>query len=293
VLFCFPGGGMSRAYFDLAAPGYSFAEWAAARGYVVVLVDHPAVGESDVPEDGWSLTPDTIAAVEAVLVERVLAQLRAGELSPLPAIDPTLVVGVAHSAGGGLLIRQQADHAPYDAIAPLGWAGRGLPEYLTDEEKTLADKPDLTMDDLVAFAKARGDDPLPMLRRGSSPMLVHSEMPPDVHRALVAARTRLLVVAGHSSIIPGVTRLASVRVSVPVFLGVGDHDIARDAHRIPAEFPSSPDVTLYVLADAGHNHNVEPTRELLWERLDAWLHGLLMIKDSTSDYSGSIVIATT
>ena len=61
VLFCFPGGGMSRRYFDLAAPGYSFAEYACERGFTVITVDHPGVGDSDAPDDGWTLTPEVVA----------------------------------------------------------------------------------------------------------------------------------------------------------------------------------------------------------------------------------------
>ena len=66
VLFCFPGGGMSRRYFDLTAPGYSFAEYASERGFVVILADHPGVGDSDAPDDGWTLTPETVALADCL-----------------------------------------------------------------------------------------------------------------------------------------------------------------------------------------------------------------------------------
>jgi hypothetical protein len=136
VLFCFPGGGMSRRYFDLTAAGYSFAEYASARGFVMVLV-----------------------------------------------------------AGS---------------------------------------------------------------------------MPADVHQALVNARSRLLAVVGYASMVPGSAGQAAARIDVPVFAGVGEHDIAVDHHAIPAEFPASRDVTLFVLQGAGHNQNVEAGRELLWARMTDW-----------------------
>jgi hypothetical protein len=30
-------------------------------------------------------------------------------------------------------------------------------------------------------------------------------------------------------------------------------------------------VTLYVLPESGHNHNVAPTRQLLWDRVASWI----------------------
>jgi hypothetical protein len=57
---------------------------------------------------------------------------------------------------------------------------------------------------------------------------------------------------------------------VPVFLGVGTGDITGDPFAIPASFPGSRDVTLFVLDGSGHNHNAAPTRERLWDRLASW-----------------------
>jgi pimeloyl-ACP methyl ester carboxylesterase len=273
VMFCFPGGGMSRRYFDLAAEGYSFAEWFAARGYVLVLVDHPGVGDSDIPQDGWSLDPSTIAVIEDEIVRRVLRTLRAGDVAGLPKLHPARVVGIGHSMGAGLVIRQQAEHSSFDAVALLGWSSAGLPEHLNEDELAHSER-ELSVDELVAFARGRSDEPLPLLPRGSSELLMKSAVPPHAHAALVEARSRLLLIAGHSSMIPGVVRSACARIEVPVFIGVGDADIAREPRSLPAQFPRSSGVTLYVLPDAGHNHNVEPTRALLWEQLDNWLREL-------------------
>jgi len=57
---------------------------------------------------------------------------------------------------------------------------------------------------------------------------------------------------------------------VPIFLGVGEFDITGRASAIPGQFPGARDITLYVLAASGHNHNVAPTRHLLWDRLARW-----------------------
>jgi alpha-beta hydrolase superfamily lysophospholipase len=274
VLFCFPGGGMTRRYFDLPAPGYSFAEYACDRGYVTVLADHPGVGDSDTPSDGWALTPELVALVNAAAVDRMLAVLAEGGVPGLPPLRPAVVAAVAHSAGAHVLIHQQAVHPRFDGIALLGWCARGLPQFLNEDERALSGQPGPLAPRLVAGARRRHDTPLPVLGRGSSRLLVASEMPPGVRQALSGARAPLLAVVGYASMIPGSARDVCVRIKVPVFIGVGEHDIALDHHAIPAEFPASGDVTLFVLAGAGHNHNVEPGREQLWARILRWADGL-------------------
>ena len=47
--------------------------------------------------------------------------------------------------------------------------------------------------------------------------------------------------------IPGTARRAAAALDVPVFLGVGEHDLATDHPLIPNEFPAADDITLYVL----------------------------------------------
>jgi alpha-beta hydrolase superfamily lysophospholipase len=261
---------MSRRYFDLAAPGYSFAEYACERGFVVVLADHPGVGGSDVPDDAWTLSPETVARVNAAAVERVLGLLASGGVAGLPPLRPQAVVAVGHSAGAHVLIHQQAARPQFDGIAVLGWSGRGLPEYLDDDARALASRPGPLTPALIEGAKRKHAEPLTVLPRGTSRLLIAATLPADAHQALAAARAPLLAVVGFASMVPGSARHAAVRIDVPVFIGVGQRDIAVDHHAIPAEFPASGDVTVFVLANAGHNHNVEPARERLWARLIGW-----------------------
>ena len=270
VLFCFPGGGISRHYFDLAVPGYSFAEYACERGFVTVLVDHPGTGDSDVPDDGWSLTPEAIARVDAAAVDRVLAALENGEVTGVPPLRPAAVIGIGHSMGGLLLIYQQAGYPRFDGLAVLGWCARGLPEYLDESERELSSLDDSFEDRLVEGAKRLFGEPLPTQESGTEGLLIKNPIPGEVRRALAEARSRLLAVAGYASLIPRSAARESARIEVPVFLGVGEHDIAAGHHAIPAEFPTSRDVTLFVLAGAGHNHNVEAGREELWARIADW-----------------------
>src|ERR1700749_170335 len=78
MVVCLPGGGMSRRYFDLPVPGYSMAAYLAQRGILVVTLDHPGIGESDVPDDAWALTPEMVADVDAEAVRQIQRQLASG-----------------------------------------------------------------------------------------------------------------------------------------------------------------------------------------------------------------------
>jgi pimeloyl-ACP methyl ester carboxylesterase len=74
--------------------------------------------------------------------------------------------------------------------------------------------------------------------------------------------------------IPGSVDAEMAAIDVPVFLALGEHDIAGDPHTIPACFTACRDFTLFVLPGTGHNHNVAPDRELLWERFVRWVRQL-------------------
>jgi alpha-beta hydrolase superfamily lysophospholipase len=79
---CLPGGGMSRRYFDLQVPeaagNYSMARHLARAGFAVANIDHPGVGESDRPHDGYALMPRTIADVDAFAIAQIRARLTNG-----------------------------------------------------------------------------------------------------------------------------------------------------------------------------------------------------------------------
>jgi pimeloyl-ACP methyl ester carboxylesterase len=266
---------MSRRYFDLRVPpehgNFSMARHLAAHGWLVVTVDHLGVGESSRPYDGFALTPRVVADVNAFVIDRVLARLRAGELAEgLGPVRSPVSIGVGHSAGASLTVFQQARHRTHVALALLGFSGRGLRSHLTEPELALADDPAALHRDAASLAAARFGSPLPMQRRGSSDFLVGAPMPEPVHEALVACRTNMLALVGLCSMVPGNAAPELASIDVPVFLAVGSRDIAGASHEIPAQLPSSPDITLFVLDDAGHNHNVAPTREALWQRLSSW-----------------------
>jgi pimeloyl-ACP methyl ester carboxylesterase len=276
IAICLPGGGMSRRYFDLqVAPdlgNYSMALHLAARGLVVVTLDHLGVGEGSRPSDPYTLTPQVLADVNAFAVDQVQARLRRGELtSSLPALPDLWSVGVGHSMGSLLSVYQQARHRSHAALVLLGFWARGLPSHLEERELRFAGDPHGLAEALEDLVRQRFGEALPIPRRGSSDLLVGHAMPRPVHDALVASRTHQLGMAGLSSMIPGSCMPELEKIDVPVLVGVGDADITGPPDEIREDFPPETALSLYVLDDSGHNHNVAPTREQLWDEIVRWV----------------------
>jgi pimeloyl-ACP methyl ester carboxylesterase len=276
---CFPGGGMTKAYWDLAVPRdlgeYSMARWMAERGDAVLIVDHLGTGESSRPDDGWLLTPGVVAAVNATVVQRVRERLRSplGALPLVTADTPT--VGVGHSAGASLVVHQQAVAHSFTYLALLGFGGGGsMDDHLEQRVLAYAGHQDELHLHLVELAQARYAEARPAMRRGTSQLLVGHPMDPGVHEALVAARTELLALVGMAAMVEGNAARELAALDVPVMVAVGEHDITGPVHHMAQQLPKVPDLTLLVLPGAGHNHSVAPSRTVLWQRLRTWAHSL-------------------
>jgi hypothetical protein len=218
------------------------------------------------------LTPEVVAAVDAHACDAIAAGLRSGTLvTGLPALERAPLTGLGHSAGAYLAVVQQARFHTFDSLVLLGFCGRGLDSHLTDEERRYAGDPDglrLAISDLV---KARFGKPLPGGGTATSKFLIRGEVPKPALAAIGAASSPLLALVGLTTMVPGSAAAELAAVDVPVFLGVGDMDITGDPHAIPSELPNSQDITLFVLRGSGHNHNVESTRAVLWDRIARWV----------------------
>ena len=283
ALFCFPGGGLHRGYFDLAAAGRSFARALVERGCAVVTIDSLGWGESGRPRDGFALVPEVIAAANARAVEALGAEL--DERWPgLPRI------GVGHSLGALLVIVQQAEHESFDGLVLLGVGTRGLRQVLSDEELGYADRPEAARAALVELAKKRSPEAwfeLPALARAGA--IFGGGADPAALAAMRQVGCEVVTVPALFSMLPGCSAPWAARVRVPIFLGIGERDITGPPHEVPASFPASPDVTLYVQPGAGHSHFAFATCEQLFARLAAWTHE--RGRSSRSRRSGSVGLA--
>lgn len=277
VVYCLAGGGCGTAYFDLQVeghPGYSMAEHLAARGVVVVALDHLGIGISDPVEDLFAVTPTLLAACHHRAVGEVLRRLRSGELaSGISPVERPFAVGLGHSMGGMLAAVQQAGHRSFDALVLLGTGGTGLPEVLTEEERAVAG-PDLASieDEIVRLARVRFAPGSTVERR--KPHLggfFTDDVPAAVREAFALHAVPLLPVGGLTSMIPFSAHTERAAVNVPTFLGFGDHDLLDDYLGNLGQYRSLTDAALFVLPGSGHCHNQAAGRQRLWDRIAAWI----------------------
>lgn len=284
VFYCFPGGSLNRRYFDLdpgGPNGLSFAEAMAAKGHVCVMVDHPGIGESDRPADGFALDPHTVARLDRSVVEQVLGKLAAG-LAGVPVVKAAHPVAVGHSMGGMLTGLMQAHHAPFEAVAILGSHPFGAPDILMEPLRHLADDPEATRTSLASTLRAIGADPFKDMIRNPGPTTLFEEGDSFGRPAIAAIRTELLTICGMFSMIPGSWKREAASIAVPVFLGFGDDDLCRRPYDVPSCFTASPDVTLVVLKDTGHNHFAFASRSHLFDRIEHWARGAVGISAAPS-----------
>jgi pimeloyl-ACP methyl ester carboxylesterase len=271
VLCCFPGGGMSGRYFEIT--GFDMAAHLADAGMVVVTIDHPAIGASDVPDDPWTLTAEVVSDVDAAGAGWVLEQVRKGSLvDGLPPLSDITPIGVGHSMGAMLVAYQQARHRLYERLVLLGHSGRGLPEVLTPEELSIAGVTDEIRKRIVELTRVRFEsNPLPVGTTAASEFLLGPNVPAATVAAIGETRSALLAVCGLNSMIPGSHDPELASVDVPVMLGVAEFDITGPPHDTPRWLTGSRDVTLYVQPGAFHNANVAASRVALWDRVVSWM----------------------
>jgi pimeloyl-ACP methyl ester carboxylesterase len=279
---CVPGGGISRAYFDLDIPArfgdYSMASYLAERGQIVLTIDPPGVGDSDLPDDGYELAPRVVADVIHHVVTDVVKKMAAGDLEGMPAVSCGTVFGVGHSAGGLLIGCQQGRRKTFGAVALLGYSANGLPSVLSEDEASYRDRPEDLVGVLPGFVRKRFGDPLPMWGNGN-----WSDETPNAHgaqieRATAKASSRLLALVGMSALVPGSIKTELDQIYVPTFAGMGEVDIAGHVSALPGQLPACSDLTLFTLAGSGHLHNIADSRFVLWERLLGWIESIAAVR---------------
>ena len=280
ALICLPGGGMNRRFFDLMpADGddsFSFARQMRARGFIVVLIDHLGIGESDRPADGYMLTPNLIAATNARATEHVLKLLRTGGFEGASALPGLKSIGVGHSMGAMMTVIQQAQYLQHSAIALLGFATRGLPEYVKPEVRELAADHARVREELIPLAREMFQQPYPRITRGPRGDDLYGSASAEAKAvaALKAALDVLLPVPCYMSMLPGNVAPEAASIDVPVFIGVGERDMTGPPGEIPAAFSASPRLSLHVLPEAGHSHFLFPSRAGLFGALAAWAQSI-------------------
>jgi pimeloyl-ACP methyl ester carboxylesterase len=265
VLFCFPGGGVTRGYFDIPGPGsFSFARAMTAQGFVCATFDHAGTGESTVPDNGFALDGAAIAAAGAEAVRYVVRELRLGRVSTSVApMERCVCIGVGHSMGAMIVTLQQNAELLYDAAALLCFTTRGLPEALTDEELEVAAMKARGPGDYARLAEARFGVPFPSI----APARGHSA----AAKGLAAVAGALAATSAIQSMLPGNVAREAASLKTKLFLAAGDRDLTGPPHAIPAAFSGCNDLRLVVVPGAGHHPFVTEGAPRLYACMAEWI----------------------
>lgn len=280
VLVCWPGGSYGKAYWDMHVPDrsdFSFAEYAASRGFVVVSADFLGVGSSTRPDEAHLLTFPAISAVSASFVTSITAALREGTLTGgLAPVTIDSVVGIGHSLGGYLVLAEQALFSSYDAVAALGSTHGVMERSVPGSASAYRAAPEQASELAQAHAHAFFSDEQWATGYGASERTQHHGWlhGPDIPEDVLAADDAEIVdwpcQAYVEALTPGLTASYAQRINAPVFVGFGEHDVPEHPHDDVGLYESSNDVTLIVLPGSYHCHNFSSRRTQFWDRICLW-----------------------
>ncbi|WP_083896133.1 alpha/beta hydrolase [Nocardia jiangxiensis] len=257
VLVCWPGGSYDNRYWDFPADlDYSFADYMTRRGHVVVAADHLGVGRSAKPAAVDSVHLGSMAAAQEIFVRSIRQQHWAQRIP---------VVGVGHSLGGCSVVMTQAESGCYDRIANLGFTHGTKDSVATatsidDERRAAVEQAKAFFADWDAgYALAPREPNHSWLYRPSTPedvvALDDKTVTPWPRQAYVDA------------FIPGYTATFAKRVTSPLLVAFGDHDIPENPYADVEFYQSSNEIEFLLVEDTAHCHNFSVNRHWLWDRI--------------------------
>jgi hypothetical protein len=112
----------------------------------------------------------------------------------------------------------------------------------------------------------------------------HPSIPRDVIAADRAQAVKLFAWAlgpqGNMSVIDPEISDAVRSIDVPLFLAFGETDMSPDPYLEPTAYRRCTDLTLFVLQEAAHCHNLANTRERLFDRLASWVGSVKTVEST-------------
>ncbi len=262
VLFCLPGGGASKDYYNLAEH-LSFAKMMTARGYDVVAMDHPGTGDNPLPTPHPFLTPWQ----SADYISGALSQFMQD-----PMLSGKPIIGIGHSMGGMMTVLTQARHEPFKRLAMIGSSAGGLDWGLDDHEKTFKDDPDRFAANLERLTLNKFKVPFPPSMGGpSGDSITFGGETAELSKALREVSINLYAAGGMMSMTRGSFMREAEAIDVPMFFAFGDHDIGIPPSDAPKDFTGAPSAKVIVLENAGHNSFAFASIHTLCDKLDGWI----------------------
>ena len=283
VIFAVPGGGYSRAYFDMhfeGHSGYSQAEYHTDHSLILIALDPIGVGDSTISHLE-AITLEMLGDSYDCAVREIVQHLEGGTLADgFPAIKDAVKIGIGQSMGGCVTILAQGRKATFDAISPLGYSAihTVLPQR-SEEDRDAG---------IATYTQRRDEDPAKLSIADSSKQIrdyvypFHWEdEPKDILDADMAGGYPLRKSApafGSMTIpncaivmmSPGCVAPEAAAITVPVLIAVGERDVCPTPHAEPSAYPQSRDVSLFITPNMAHMHNFASTRKILWQRIEDW-----------------------
>ena len=257
TLFCLPGGGLAKGYFDLA-PNFSFTDRMCALGYDVITMDHPGIASNPVPDNHAFYTPRDAAGYTAKALKQWNIQ------AP--------IIGIGHSLGGMMIMLMQGAHSPFKALGLFGSSAGGLDWGLSDEEKAYINKPDDFARDLEALSLAKfGRAIIPAGNGPSGESIVFGGETPELTMRLSETACEMNAAGAMMSMMRGSFRKEVEAIDVQIFFAFGDHDIGIPPEDAPKDYINAASTETLILEATGHNHFAFSSIEPLCKKLDAWI----------------------
>jgi alpha-beta hydrolase superfamily lysophospholipase len=308
LCFAKPGAGYSRRYFTEDLPGPagwppggsgSQAGWHAARGWIVVSVDHLGIGDSSRHDGALLRYTPVVAAAQAAETE-VRQKLAAGTLvEGLPPIGHPVVLGIGQSMGGALSIVQQGRYHCYDGLGVLGYSALhtqpdtapGTPPLVLPWAPRDTGLADAVFTNGPALAEVTQEGNARAIR-GATWSFHYDDVDPDVVRSdtegypsrhgnlppwateAIPGTVALWCAA------PGAVLAEAAAVRCPVLVAFGERDVLPDPRGEPRAYQSTDSVDLFECPRMAHMHNFAGTRELFWRRIETWAAWVRAVREA-------------
>lgn len=262
--------------------GYSFAEHMARRGFIAVALDHLGTGESSDLTGPESVGRRLLARGDAEVARQVTVRLKAGTLTPeLEPLPTVALLGVGHSMGACLTTIVQSEYSTYDGVVLLGYGVDITP--VTDSSTNAENLTDrIEQSEKIFRAHTNTPDYATSTIVPRGPLRTHfhaPDVPEEVISADDAAQSRVPVRAASEVTTPGFLREYAEKISVPVFLGLGESDVSPDPWAEPSNYRASNAISLVVLPGSHHCHNFATGRHRFWDEIAAWMaHRIALIR---------------
>ncbi len=258
LLFCLPGGGAARGFFDLA-PENSFTKRMNAQGFDVILMDHPGTASNPLPDNHPFLSPRASA-------DWMFRALTAW-------IGDRNVIGVGHSMGGMMITLIQGRHKPFKAQALFGSSAGGLDWGLTREEQAYKNREDDIARDLKKLTLAKFGAEFPGHPGGgpSGKSILFGGETEALTESLRLNTCELFAAGGMMSMLRGSFQTEVEAIDVPIFFAFGDHDIGIPPKDVPKDYINAPSHELVILENTGHNHMAFSSIEMLTRDFGEWV----------------------